>query len=228
MNASQLLDVVVRHELLQNVIQSITRNGLALLVTAFLGVILIYLFSVAGFLFFQPHFEPASCTSLFTCTITAVYRGCVGAGLNLRSRLPPSSRCQVNTVSRPRGDAGVRLATRRLRSGGGIGDVLEPVSFGEAGLTARFVYDTTFYYLIIVLLMNLLFGIIIDTFADLRTEKAGAAAHPRGWMGSVATFPNGRWAVGAARDGGLLFRSASTRRQHGQHLLHLRARSIQL
>ena len=38
---------------------------------------------------------------------------------------------------------------------------------------ARFVYDTAFFYLVIVLLMNLLFGIIIDTFADLRTEKAG-------------------------------------------------------
>jgi hypothetical protein len=61
----------------------------------------------------------------------------------------------------------------RLRSGGGIGDVLRPVALGAPEHAARFVYDTAFYYLIIVLLMNLLFGIIIDTFADLRTEKAG-------------------------------------------------------
>ena len=74
-SGEQLFDVVVRHELLQSVIQSITRNGLALLVTAFLGTILIYALSVAGFLFFQPHFEDATCTSLFTCTVTSVYRG---------------------------------------------------------------------------------------------------------------------------------------------------------
>ena len=51
--------------------------------------------------------------------------------------------------------------------------MLRSSELGEADHLARFVYDTAFFYLVIVLLMNLLFGIIIDTFADLRTEKAG-------------------------------------------------------
>ena len=73
----QLFDVIVRDELLQNVIRSMTRNGRALLMTAALGLILIYTFSVGGFVFFPSHFEPGTCTSLLTCTATAVYRGSV-------------------------------------------------------------------------------------------------------------------------------------------------------
>jgi hypothetical protein len=73
--AAQLLDVVVRHELLQNVIRSITRNGRALVVTALFGLTLLYGFSVAGYLFFQAHFDDGSCGSLMACTATAVYRG---------------------------------------------------------------------------------------------------------------------------------------------------------
>ena len=99
------------------------------------------------------------------------------------------------------------MRAARLRSGGGIGDVLRPIEFGEAGHTARFLYDTAFYYLIIVLLMNLLFGIIIDTFADLRTEKAGMSCGRLGQAPTCAGWrtvlnAGGRGAVdlGAARD----------------------------
>ena len=38
----QLFDVIVRDELLQNVIRSMTRNGRALLMTAALGLILMH------------------------------------------------------------------------------------------------------------------------------------------------------------------------------------------
>ena len=74
----QLFDVIVQHELLQNVIQSITRNGMALLLTASLGVITLYVFSVAGFLLFPQHFGEDRCTSVFTCTVTTAYLGSVG------------------------------------------------------------------------------------------------------------------------------------------------------
>lgn len=52
----QLLDVVYREETLINVIKSVTRNGRSIVLTAILAVILIYLFSILGFLFFQDDF----------------------------------------------------------------------------------------------------------------------------------------------------------------------------
>ena len=35
----------------------------------------------------------------------------------------------------------------------------------------RLFYDLTFFFLIIIIWMNIIFGIIIDTFAALRDEK---------------------------------------------------------
>ncbi len=36
---------------------------------------------------------------------------------------------------------------------------------------ARVVYDLVFYFIVIIIVLNLIFGVIIDTFADLRSEK---------------------------------------------------------
>jgi len=52
----QLLDIIYREETLLNVIRSVTKNGRSILLTAVLGVILIYLFSIVGFIFFRDDF----------------------------------------------------------------------------------------------------------------------------------------------------------------------------
>ena len=36
---------------------------------------------------------------------------------------------------------------------------------------ARVVYDMLFFFVVIIIVLNLIFGVIIDTFADLRSEK---------------------------------------------------------
>eukprot|EP01135_Chromosphaera_perkinsii_P005608 Nk52_evm22s355 gene=Nk52_evmTU22s355 len=59
-----------------------------------------------------------------------------------------------------------------LRSGGGIGDVLVPKQTGETKFYARFIYDLAFFIVVIIIILNIIFGIIIDTFADLREEKS--------------------------------------------------------
>ena len=51
-----MLDVIYREETLINVIKSVTKNGRSILLTAFLAVILIYLFSIVGYMFFQSDF----------------------------------------------------------------------------------------------------------------------------------------------------------------------------
>ena len=81
-----------------------------------------------------------------------------------------------------------------LRNGGGIGDILRAPSslvsfqlfllplhstiiltihsfFQETLYVARVVYDLLFFFIVIIIVLNLIFGVIIDTFADLRSEK---------------------------------------------------------
>jgi len=58
-----------------------------------------------------------------------------------------------------------------LRNGGGVGDVLRSHSHEDDDYHARVLYDLMFFFLMIVIVLNLILGIIIDTFADLRKEK---------------------------------------------------------
>ena len=73
-----------------------------------------------------------------------------------------------------------------VRSGGGIGDVIrKPSSIVSTSLVStmimlsqeplyllRLFYDLSFFFLVIVIIIqNLIFGVIIDTFATLRAEK---------------------------------------------------------
>ena len=55
-SAVQLFDLIYREETLFNVIKSVTRNGRSILLTALLALILVYLFSIVGFLFLKDDF----------------------------------------------------------------------------------------------------------------------------------------------------------------------------
>jgi hypothetical protein len=61
---NKLLNVVYREETLHNVIRCVTKNAKSVLLTAVFAVIIIYLFSICGFLFFRDDFvidiEPKS------------------------------------------------------------------------------------------------------------------------------------------------------------------------
>lgn len=49
--------MVYQEETLKNVIRSVTRNGRSIILTAILALILVYLFSIIGFLFFRDDFQ---------------------------------------------------------------------------------------------------------------------------------------------------------------------------
>lgn len=132
--AFHLLDIVVRSELLKYVIKSVTANGKAIMLTACLALVVVYIYSIFGFLFFRSKFGPdAGCENMFMCLVTSINMG--------------------------------------LRSGGGIGDVLEPPVWADSDTFWRIVYDSTFFFLVIVIMLNIIFGIIIDTFGELRTQN---------------------------------------------------------
>lgn len=62
-----------------------------------------------------------------------------------------------------------------VRGGGGISDYLPTISFAPRFRTCfyfRFVYDVLYFVIINTCLLNIIFGVIIDTFAELRDKKA--------------------------------------------------------
>ncbi|RXM95220.1 Inositol 1,4,5-trisphosphate receptor type 1 [Acipenser ruthenus] len=123
-----LFDLVYREETLLNVIKSVTRNGRSIVLTAVLALILVYLFSIVGYIFFKDDF------------ILEV------------DRIPNK------TLGKE------QLAGSVLLSQLGHG-CSEPL------FAARVIYDLLFFFMVIIIVLNLIFGVIIDTFADLRSEK---------------------------------------------------------
>merc|ERR1711881_797704 len=60
-----------------------------------------------------------------------------------------------------------------LYNGGGLADFLPPREPGPGdrpNYLARMFYDLSFFIIIIIILLNVIFGIIIDTFAAMREE----------------------------------------------------------
>ncbi|XP_066997452.1 inositol 1,4,5-trisphosphate receptor isoform X2 [Anabrus simplex] len=186
-----LFDVVYREETLLNVIRSVTRNGRSIILTAVLALILVYMFSIIGYMFFKDDFlvtvdqdiipqpsvhtdrtqqniisetcpSDADCdfkpgTSHFLLTEASEL---VTVSGEVRERACDSLvMCIVTTLN------------QGLRNGGGIGDILRAPSSTEGLFVARVVYDLLFFFIVIIIVLNLIFGVIIDTFADLRSEK---------------------------------------------------------
>ena len=141
-----LLDLIDRSVILNNVIKAITANYKQLLMTAFMGLMLIYIYAVIGYLIMVPAFIPDGlddpdeegwktiCPSIWVCFLTILNQG--------------------------------------LRQGGGIGEVLVQITYGEEAYTKRFFYDLLFFLLIIIICLNCIFGVIVDTFGELRDQKS--------------------------------------------------------
>jgi len=145
-----LLDIIKRNATLRNVMTAVTLNHKQLLWTAFLCLVIVYIYSVLGFFliaedFYDKTILPPSmeelqvsgerlCDTLFQCFFTTMTLG--------------------------------------LRNGGGIADSLTTISYElKEKFFGRIVYDLTFFIIVVVIFLNIIFGIIIDTFAQLRDEK---------------------------------------------------------
>ncbi|XP_053174093.1 inositol 1,4,5-trisphosphate receptor type 3 [Scomber japonicus] len=179
-----LFDLIYREETLFNVIKSVTRNGRSILLTALLALILVYLFSIVGFLCLKEDFimevdplpqiaaapqqSEASQEFLKSCSADGVSCTSETSGVTAtedEEEADSERACDTLLMCI------VTVLNHGLRNGGGVGDVLRKPSKNEPLFPARVVYDLLFYFIVIIIVLNLIFGVIIDTFADLRSEK---------------------------------------------------------
>uniref|UniRef100_A0A803VL64 Inositol 1,4,5-trisphosphate receptor n=1 Tax=Ficedula albicollis TaxID=59894 RepID=A0A803VL64_FICAL len=180
-----LFDLVYREETLLNVIKSVTRNGRSIILTAVLALILVYLFSIIGFLFLKDDFimevdrlKIRTPAAVPTTTLTSMMGACLLSltelWLCLMLWLLFAGEEEEDGIERTCDTLLMCIVTvlnQGLRNGGGVGDVLRKPSKDEPLFAARVVYDLLFYFIVIIIVLNLIFGVIIDTFADLRSEK---------------------------------------------------------
>ncbi|XP_034023350.1 inositol 1,4,5-trisphosphate receptor type 1-like [Thalassophryne amazonica] len=185
-----LFDLVYREETLLNVIKSVTRNGRSIVLTAVLALILVYLFSIVGYIFFKDDFIltvdriPNKTLEHGRSIVGELFAGRVFQRENVENcseevvmdaALPVQPSAVVIEDKERTCDSLlmciVTVLSHGLRSGGGVGDVLRKPSKEEPLFAARVIYDLLFFFMVIIIVLNLIFGVIIDTFADLRSEK---------------------------------------------------------
>merc|ERR1712226_1838680 len=137
-----------------------------------LAIILVYLFSIFGFLLFKKDFVVPVDPSIEKFNQYRQNESLVDERgvLSIPREQTTEDReyaCETLIMCI------ITSLNKGLRSGGGIGDVLRsPASSeGENLFVARVIYDLLFFFIVIIIVLNLIFGVIIDTFADLRSEK---------------------------------------------------------
>ncbi|GMH46928.1 hypothetical protein TrLO_g2543 [Triparma laevis f. longispina] len=146
--AIQLFTIVPMSPTLNAVMKSVTIPGNQLMMTAILGLIIIYAFTLIGFFFFHNTGEMTT-----------------GDGDDAYNECENMIDCYKSFVR------------NGLMYGGGIGDYisgdLENIPKMEDNLHywARLLFDLSFFIIIIVLLLNIIFGIILDTFSALREQQ---------------------------------------------------------
>jgi len=136
-----LLHIVMGNDILRRVIQAVTRQVKSLAYVGALLMIIIYIYSVISFAVMRNYFDPSE-----------------GAYCNTMFQ------CFVSST---------RLG---LLSGGGLGDALPmdavPIyDFFNSILWIRWVFDLTFFIVVTIIGLNVVFGIIVDSFSELRDEK---------------------------------------------------------
>ena len=135
-----LLDVVNRYQDLRNVLRAVYHPRKALLLTVVLYLIVVYVFTIVGFYYFREDFTPEGTNST-------------------NPRCQDLFRCFFITLD------------KGFKHDGGLGGYLQPRELGVSELSyQRLLYDFLYNVLLIVVLLNIVFGVIIDRFAALRTQ----------------------------------------------------------
>ncbi|GMS80970.1 hypothetical protein PENTCL1PPCAC_3145, partial [Pristionchus entomophagus] len=143
--AVHLIDVVLSFPMLKAILQSVTHNLKQLILTIMMTLVVMYLYTVLGFNFFRKFYVQESD----------------------EEGEEPDRKCHsMFTCFIYHFYAGVR-------AGGGIGDELES-PYGDELQYLRMLYDISFFFFVIVILLAIMQGLIIDAFGELRDQQESA------------------------------------------------------
>jgi len=141
-----LLDIIKRSDGLKNILKAITMSAYQLLLTLLLGVMFIYIFSAIALRKFSHYYQ--------------------------NDELDADDKdAQANTYCNSLNDCFFSTLNNGVRNGGGIGDAIRSPRLDDDDYNERFWFDMAFFIIVIIILLNIIFGIIIDNFAVLRDKR---------------------------------------------------------
>lgn len=140
-----LVDLVYTSETLKNVLRAVTFNGQQLMMTAMLGLLILWMYSIIAFTMLRQNY--------------------------VNEDLPGARMCDTLL------DCFMVTTREGLIMGGGMGDYLpgRAISHFDSYM-GRWAFDLTQFLLVIIVLLNIIFGIIIDTFSAMREATETAAS----------------------------------------------------
>ncbi|KAL3202678.1 hypothetical protein MRX96_012072 [Rhipicephalus microplus] len=134
---------------LRTILQSVTHNGKQLVLTVMLLTIIVYIYTVIAFSFFRKFYVQEEddqvdqkCHSMLTVCSHSFETLLTALFFHLY---------------------------KGVRAGGGIGDEIEPPD-GDEYEVYRIIFDITFFFFVIVILLAIIQGLIIDAFGELRDQ----------------------------------------------------------
>jgi len=138
-----LLDIMFIFDKLKNIIKAVVTPIESLGLTMMVGVIMMYEYAVIAFFYYRQDYangDSQYCNSMGDCTLMTIYLGTrQDIGQSIASVYPP--------------DESMNKTQRELRNEHFYG---------------RIAFDLSFFVLITTIGMNILFGIIVDTFGAMR------------------------------------------------------------
>lgn len=137
------LSLIRREETLRNVIKSVTKNAYSILMTGFLGLIIILLYTIVNYKYFGNEL-------VIELEDGSHYKPCLGT----------LGECYFAHVN------------YGLRSGGGIGERIRDMPMDLSVFSIlKFASILTFFLVVNLMILQMVFGIVVDTFGALRDEK---------------------------------------------------------
>lgn len=155
LNAVLLLDIVKKVPQLSQIFDIFYEQGRALGYTLALCLVVLHIFAFYAFLSFNENFEHAADAD-------------DDDGPDFNMYCSSLSQCLAST------------ANVGLRAGGGLGEALGQLTEDSALFRTRYIFDFAFFLIVNIILLNILFGIIIDSFADKRALVAEQTAEIEG------------------------------------------------
>jgi len=145
-NALLLIDIINKIKTLSQVLSIFNENKIALASTLLLFGVMLYIAAFYSFITFRHDFGNSTQEEDYDGDFQMYCRTLV--------------ECLTTTIN------------IGIRAGGGLGDALGQPEMNSPTYSNRYVFDFLFFMLINIILMNIFFGIIIDSFADKRAHEA--------------------------------------------------------
>ena len=141
-----MLDLIFKIDSLRQVLSVFNENKASLAATLALFVVCLYIAAFLVFNVYRADYEAASGPD-------------DGDGPDFNLYCDNLLDCMISTIN-----VGVR-------AGGGIGEAMRQPLVSEPEFYSRAAFDFGFFIIVNIILMNILFGIIIDSFADKRAQS---------------------------------------------------------